>query len=207
MTLLVAGCGGADTGGTGSSENKSPSTSSAPPLVTALDYSRLQGALPDLQSMPTGWKVGATRLQGGDTGEDAPCRKPQGACVGQKSHTRVQYDNPESTGSVHIEAVAYEDTGTAQTGYERRKISYADARDREISMPKVGDESIARTGLHRSSGHPLVAMVMRVDTVVVAMAYAHEGQANSEALLSLARMQAARLRQAQRGQTPTASAD
>lgn len=205
VAALVSGCGGAGTT-TAPPTGKPLGTSSAPSVVTTLDHSRLKASLPGLQNMPTGWKAGATRLQGGDTPADAPCRKPKGICVGKISHARVQYDNPESTGTVHIEANSYESIETAQSGYEERKASYADKRDREISMPRVGDESIARTGFHQLSGHPFVSIVMRVGTVVVAMGYTHEGKAPAPATLSLARMQAERLQQAQRGETPTAGA-
>ncbi|WP_406375694.1 hypothetical protein OG788_39105 [Streptomyces sp. NBC_00647] len=203
VSLLASGC---SSEGAGSSGGKPRNPAVSRDRAVPLDFSRLKQAMPDLQSMPTGWKAGATRLQGRDTPRDAPCRRPKGGCQGKRSNAAVQYDNAESTGNVYIEASAFDDSGTARSGFEQRRASFAGPKDREVSMPKVGDESIARTGFHKYSGQPLVSMVMRVDTVVVAMVYTQEATASPETLLSLARMQAKRLQQAQRGEIPTADA-
>ncbi|MFC4955564.1 hypothetical protein ACFPFX_04550 [Streptomyces mauvecolor] len=121
------------------------------------------------------------------------------------SYADVQYDNANSTGNVHIALSGYEGVEAAQAGYKSRSVTFASENDREISMPMVGNASVARTGSHNTSGQPLTSMVMRVGTVVVAMVYTHKGEVDPQVLLSLARMQATRIEQSQRGENPIAS--
>ncbi|KUN06967.1 hypothetical protein AQI95_11970 [Streptomyces yokosukanensis] len=200
VVLLAAGCGGS-----GAEHSKGPGRHAATPdLATSLRFSQLKKVL-DLQSMPTGWKVGATSLRGRDLPKDSPCRRPSGVCAGMTSHAEVQYDNADSTGNVHIELDAYEDREAAQTGYTSRGASYADKNDREISMPTVGNASVARTGFNKFSAEPFTSLVMRVGAVVVAMTYTHQTKPDPQLLLSVARMEAERIQQAEQGVAPTAS--
>ncbi|MEU1013342.1 hypothetical protein [Streptomyces sp. NPDC005890] len=203
MVLTVAGCQGSGSA-TGSTEHSTRTpTVSTPDLPAPLSFARLKQAAPDLQSMPVGWKVGATELRGRDYPKNAPCRA--NVCAGMTSHVELQYDNADSTGNVYIELTSYDDTQSARSGYEKRRKSYASQQDRAISMPTVGNISMARTGFSMVSGQPFVSIVMRVGTVVAAMAYTHEQKANPQDMLALARLQAERIQQAQRGGRVTAS--
>ncbi|MFI1608151.1 hypothetical protein ACH4YN_39635 [Streptomyces griseofuscus] len=203
MVLTVAGCQGSESA-TGSTEHSTRTpTVSTPDLPAPLSFARLKQAAPDLQSMPVGWKVGATELRGRDYPKSAPCRA--NVCAGMTSHVELQYDNADSTGNVYIELTSYDATQSARSGYEKRRKSYASQQDRAISMPTVGNISMARTGFSEVSGQPFVSIVMRVGTVVAAMAYTHEQKANPQDMLALARLQAERIQQVQRGGRVTAS--
>ncbi|MEU9576468.1 hypothetical protein [Streptomyces chilikensis] len=155
--------------------------------------------------MPTGWKVGAQGITGRDVPMDAPCRKPGHVCEGRVSNAGARYGNTQNTGNLNIEMFSFEDVEAAQREYEERSASYAGEKDREVAMPTVGDVSIARSGANEFSGWPFTSLVMRVGTVVVAMAYTHRDAPDPQMLLALARMEAKRLQQAQSGEEPTAS--
>lgn len=198
VVLTAVGCGSSATAPSG----KGYGTPTATPDLTALvSLSQLKG-VPDLQSMPSGWKAGRLHLSGRDVGKDCP--KSSNVCAGMTSSATAQYDNADSTGNVYLELAAYQDRDTARAGYTSRSASFASKDDRQISMPAVGNASVARTGFS-TFGHPVASMVMRVGTVVVALAYTHEDKADSQMLLAVARTQAERIEQVQRGETPTAS--
>ncbi|WBO69037.1 hypothetical protein [Streptomyces camelliae] len=117
----------------------------------------------------------------------------------------MQYNNADNTGNVYLEITAYENTEIARAGYQSRSVSSNDTSYRQISMPTVGDTSVARTGFNKWTGDPFTAVVMRVGTVAAEVVYTHKDKADPHMLFSLARMEAARIQQAQRGERPTAT--
>ncbi|WP_445526855.1 hypothetical protein [Streptomyces cyslabdanicus] len=203
VVLTAAGCQGSETAAGGTGRSTRTPAAPTPDLPTPLNYARLKQTVPDLQSMPVGWKVGRTELRGRDYPKSAPCRA--NVCAGLTSHAELQYDNADSTGNVYIDLYAYDDTQSARSGYEKHRKSYASQQDRAISMPTVGNVSMARTGFNKYSDQPFVSIVMRVGTVVATMAYTHEQKADPQDMLALARLQAERIQQAQRGGRVTAS--
>ncbi|MFI6688077.1 hypothetical protein [Streptomyces sp. NPDC050485] len=198
VVLTAVGCGNSATPPSNKG-NGSPTATPDPAALVSLSQLK---KVPDLQSMPNGWKTGRLHLSGRDVGKDCP--RSSNVCAGMTSSATAQYDNADSTGNVYLELAAYQDRDTARAGYTSRSASFASKDDRQISMPAVGNASVARTGFS-ISGHPVTSMVMRVGTVVVALAYTHEDKADSQVLLSVARTQAERIQQAQRGETPIAS--
>ncbi|KOU54202.1 hypothetical protein [Streptomyces sp. WM6378] len=198
LALAAVGCGNSAT--VPSAEGHS-SQVATPDSAASVSFSQLKNVL-DLQGMPTGWKA-EKQPSGRDVTKNCP--KSSTVCAGMTGFASAQYDNVEGTGYVYIELSAYDGRDTARAGYTSRSASFANKDDRQVSMPTVGNASVARTGFNTTSGHPVTSMVMRVGTVVVAMADTHVEQDDSQMLLSLAQTQAERLQQTLRGETPTAS--
>ncbi|MGW2789500.1 hypothetical protein ACWC9H_06190 [Streptomyces sp. NPDC001251] len=199
--LPMVGCGGSDTAPI---SKVTSSHAATPDLATPLNFAQIKQVV-ELQSMPIGWKPGAQPLSGRDVPKDAPCRKPSGVCAGETSTVVVQYNNADNTGNVYLEVHAYEDREAARAGYQSRSASSNDKSYRQISMPTVGNASVARTGVNVATGDPFTAIVMRVDTVAALVVYTHEGKVDPPMLLSLARLEAERIQQVQRGGKPTAT--
>ncbi|QLE70950.1 hypothetical protein FGW37_04420 [Streptomyces rectiverticillatus] len=176
---------------------------------TVLDAEALRKALPDLQSMPVGWKTGITQLNARDVPREKRCPKEGGPkdCWLQWSHGTVQYRAPGDSGSVDWYLSAYPDREVAGTAFKNRHGNKPSAAS-EVSMPKVGDESLAYAKPRAAYADPSIAMTVRVGTVIAVLTYqdSEKNPDSAQVLLSLAQMQAKRLRQAELGRVPTATA-
>jgi hypothetical protein len=189
----------------GNDPKASPSRTAVADSNAVLNASQLKQAMPDLQSMPIGWKAGALTARAKDiSGRSLPCKSAIEDYCGMKSYGSGQYDNPAGTGNVWFELAAYPDKQTADAAYKRRRISFQSPGAQQIAMPAVGNESTAEKTV--GSKGEIVSLVMRVGTVVVATAYTDRPSADPNTMLTIARMQAERLQQAEQGQTPTAHA-
>lgn len=175
----------------------------------ALDAGGLRKALPDLQSMPTGWQAGVVPLDARDVPWAERCRKDSGSqdCSWAWSSATVQYKAPGDSGSVYIMLRAQPDREVAGTVFKNRKSS-GSKQGSAVSMPTVGNESTAIAEPRAAYAEPSISITMRVGTVIAVMTYqdSQKNQDSSQVLLGLAKMQAQRLLQAEQGQNPTAAA-
>ncbi|MEU1826269.1 MULTISPECIES: hypothetical protein [Streptomyces] len=178
---------------------------------TVLDAQALRRALPDLQSMPTGWRAGLVPLGVRDVPEAERCRKdgePQENCTLHGSRGMAQYRPQGDAGVVDITLLAYPDLRTSETAYRNRTGSEAD-RGSALSMPRVGNESAAFAHPRAPYAGPNITLTVRVGTAIAGLTYqdADKNPDSSRALLSVARMQAKRLLQTEQGRPATAIAE
>ncbi|MCA6091888.1 hypothetical protein LE181_06885 [Streptomyces sp. SCA3-4] len=103
--------------------------------------------------------------------------------------------------------MAYPSRDVAERAFSNRKKAGA-AGAAEVSMPRIGDESVAYADPRAPYADPQIKMTLRVGTVIAVMTYqdSDKDPNSAQALQSLAQMQAKRLRQAELGQVPTATA-
>ncbi|WP_190024973.1 hypothetical protein [Streptomyces hiroshimensis] len=175
-----------------------------------LDAEALRKALPDLQSMPVGWKSGVTPLHAREVPREKRCAKDGGGpdgCWWHWSIGSVQYRAPGGSGGVDWYLTAYPSLKVAGTAFKNRKSGGAKGAA-EVAMPRVGDESVAYAEPRAPYAEPRIAMTVRVGTVIAVMTYldSEQNPDSAQVLLSLAQTQAKRLQQAELGRTPTAKA-
>ncbi|MDT0448129.1 hypothetical protein [Streptomyces hesseae] len=216
MLGATAGCGGGadarDAGRPAAAGTAKPAGSEAPATPdTALDAQALRRALPDLQSMPTGWRAGLVPLTVRDVPEAERCRKDgerQENCTLHRSRGMAQYRPQGDAGVVDIALTAYPDRPTSQTAYRNLTTSRSH-QGSALSMPRVGDESAAFAHPRAPYAGPSITLTVRVGTAVASLTYqeADRNRDSSQALLSVARMQAKRLLEAEQGRMPTAVAE
>ncbi|WP_344961377.1 hypothetical protein [Streptomyces thioluteus] len=205
----LTGCGG----GADTHEDGRPASSSLPAAPpdpdTTLDAAAVRVALPDLPSMPAGWKPGVMPSSVREVPWTERCRPGNASrdCTLHSSRGLAQYRPPGDAGTVDISLAAYPDRRTAGTAFKNVTGSRA-AEGREVSMPAVGNESGASSRPRAPYGGPSVSMTVRVGTAVATLTYqdADKNKDSAQVLLALTRMQAQRLLQAEQGRTPTAAA-
>ncbi|MBO0657275.1 hypothetical protein J1792_32550 [Streptomyces triculaminicus] len=177
---------------------------------TVLDAEALRKALPDLQSMPVGWKSGLTQLKAREVPREKRCSKngdgPEG-CWWHWSTGTVQYRAPGDSGAVNWDLLACPGREVASRAFKNRKKNGAIGAA-EVSMRRAGDESVAYADPRAPYAGPRITMTVRVGTVIAVLTYqdSDKDPNSAQVLESLAQMQAKRLRQAELGQVPTAKA-
>lgn len=204
-----AGCGGEGTGAPEAARSKGGAQRETfPDPDVRLDAEGLRKALPDLQDMPIGWKIGVTPLSVREVPPAKRCTDGNTRnCLPWSRRGSVQYKAPGDTGSVHIDLFAFHDRTTAGTDFKSgtRPGSYG---SRPMSMPPVGNESEAHALPRAPYASPSLSITVRVGTAMAHMVYqdADKQPDSAKILLSLARMQAKRLLEVEQGRTPTATA-
>ncbi|MFI1254518.1 hypothetical protein ACH4U6_12035 [Streptomyces netropsis] len=214
MVLMVlggsAGCGGEGTGAPEAASSKGATQQETfPDPDVRLDAEGLRKALPELRSMPTGWRTGVVPTSARDVPQDKRCADGNSSdCYLMWSTAVVQYKAPGDTGSVYIQLSAYPDRRTAGAALKGRNKADAPG-NRAVSMPTVGNESVAFAEPRAAHATPSLTMTVRVGTALAELIYQDEERQPDSAkiLLSLARMQAKRLLDVEQGRTPKAMAD
>ncbi|KAB7834539.1 hypothetical protein [Streptomyces mobaraensis] len=199
LLLCAAGCGD---GGTDSDAEAGPKGEAVPAASgRALDAEALRQALPDPHGLPPGWRTGVTPPRAKEVPRARRCAEGTAHgndCSMFHAIADVQYRAPGDSGSVYWTLLAYPDRRTAETAFANRRK--APEGTREITTPRVGDESTAYSTPAARHATPSTDMVFRVGDAVAKLTYqdADKNKDSAQVLLTLARAQADRLRRADR---------
>ncbi|HEY5835022.1 hypothetical protein [Streptomyces sp.] len=170
--------------------------------VTVLkDPAMVKAVLPDLQSMPTGWRSKSEASV--ESGADV-CRGPQRKRCEEMilSLAQASFRSPYDQSAL-FEVVACASAADAQRAYDDITQQEKSSIPRLLAMPAFGDQSLALE-VSEGKGEAFV----RVGTIVVTVTEeGHNDNYEVATLEELTRMAAERAQEAQDGRTPAARAD
>lgn len=192
VAVSLFGCGS----GTGAGEH-SPIQDDKPSAqaARALGKEQVQAVLPDLEDVPPGWeKAGTLRLQGAD---------PEDGLLA--SGTRG-YAATDLEGDVGFGIQSFQTRVQAIDRYAKKKSQMAGAQFGPAQIPDIDVAFTASYCLGKN--YCSTSINLRMDSVFAYVNINTDGPAAADAkiLNSVTRMFVQRIRQAQRGQSPSAKA-
>ncbi|MFI9781742.1 hypothetical protein ACIHCV_45430 [Streptomyces sp. NPDC051956] len=190
--VSLFGCGsGTGTGKPGPTQDDTPSSHSA----RILGKEQVQAVLPDLQDVPPGWeKSGASRLHGAAQDE------------GTLASGKQAYSATDLEGVVGFGIQSFQTRAQAIQGYTEKKSQMADAQIGPAQIPEIDAAFTASYCIGKN--YCSTSINLRLDSVYAYVNINTDGPAAADAkiLNSVTRMFVQRIRQAQRGQSPSAKA-
>ncbi|MFE4177572.1 hypothetical protein ACFRR7_36985 [Streptomyces sp. NPDC056909] len=138
---------------------------SARHAVRALDVSEVKRVVPDLTSMPSGWKRSGSLASGKDD---------DNGCSGAQARFGTNNWNDGSTRTVWAKFTVWSCPSAALTakGFEETRSGVADNnKAREISFPELGDQRAAITHYNIDLDETTAVGLFRVGTVLVELEY------------------------------------
>ncbi|MQS15436.1 hypothetical protein F7Q99_25000 [Streptomyces kaniharaensis] len=171
--------------------------------ATALrDPGQAQGVLPDVQAMPSGWRIESGPHAGTGTTDDVPC-VVRDTCDEQLAYATVTF-RVGSRRSVQFTVLTFASPEAAGRAFDTM-LGSTGGGDAPVTvpLPPIGDRSAARTR-GSQGGEALV----RVGTTLLHVHDSGPGAtaADIPVLTAFARLLATRSQQAQDGRTPDAAA-
>ncbi|MFC4611554.1 hypothetical protein ACFO9E_27775 [Streptomyces maoxianensis] len=190
--VSLFGCGsGTGAGEPGPTQDDTPS----PQSVRILGKEQVQAVLPDLDDVPPGWeKSGTFRLHGAAPDEGMLASGTQG------------YTATDLEGVVGFGIQSFQTRAQAIQGYTEKKSQMADAQFGPAQIPDIDAAFTASYCI--GENYCSTSINLRLDSVYAYVNINTDGPAAADAkiLNSVTRMFVQRIRQAQRGQSPSAKA-